>query len=46
MSKLKKSLMALAVMAGTCVAPMAAFNSYAQELTNESGEVVSADATA
>jgi len=45
MSKLRKSLMAIVVFAGTAVAPMAAFDCMAQELTTESGEVVSADAT-
>ena len=44
MSKFRKSLMALTILAGVCAAPMAAFDCCAQELTNESGEVVSADA--
>ena len=34
MNKLKKSLMAAAILVGTCVTPIAAFNSYAQGLTD------------
>ena len=44
MSKFRKSLMALTILVGVCAAPMAAFDCCAQELTTESGEVVSADA--
>ena len=45
MSKLGKSLAAFAIAAGTCVAPMAALDAYAQQLTDENGNVVSADTT-
>ena len=44
MNKIKKSLLAMMVAAGTAVAPVAALQSYGQELTDASGNVVSSDA--
>ena len=44
MKKIKKSLLALAILVGTCAAPVAALNSLGQALTDESGNVVSSDA--
>jgi biopolymer transport protein ExbB len=44
MNKIKKSLLAVMVAAGTAVAPMAALQSYGQEITDASGNVVSSDA--
>jgi biopolymer transport protein ExbB len=44
MNKMKKTLMAMSILVGTCVAPMAAYQSLGQELTNEKGEVVESDA--
>lgn len=44
MNKIKKSLLAMMVAAGTAVAPMAALQSYGQEITDASGNVVSSDA--
>ena len=46
MKKIKKSLIAASILVGTCVAPMAAMQSLGQELTNEAGEKVDANATA
>lgn len=44
MSKIKKTLMAMMIVVGTCAAPVAAFNAYAAgEITDESGAVVSSD---
>ena len=46
MNKFKKSLMALMILAGTCVTPIAALQSFGQaELTTDDGSVVSSDAT-
>ena len=45
MHKFRKSLMAAAVLVGTAVAPMAALNSFGQELTDSSGNVVQDNAT-
>lgn len=45
MSKLKKTVTALAIVFGTCVAPFAALNSLGQDLVDESGNAVSADTT-
>ena len=44
MNKMKKSLLAMSIVVGTCVAPMAAMQSLGQELTNEAGEKVDANA--
>ena len=44
MKKIKKSLLAASILVGTCVAPMAAIQSLGQELTNEAGEKVDANA--
>ena len=44
MNKMKKTLMAAAVVFGTCASPMAAFQSIGQELTDASGNAVSSDA--
>ncbi len=46
MKKIKKSVLAASILVGTCVAPMAAMQSLGQELTNEAGEKVDANATA
>lgn len=46
MNKMKKSLLAMSILVGTCVAPMAAMQSLGQELTNEAGEKVDANAAA
>ncbi len=47
MSKARKSLMALMILIGTCVAPMAALQSMGQGLTaTDSGETVDANTTA
>ena len=45
MNKIKKSMMAAAILVGTCAAPMAAMQSFGQELTDENGNVVSSDTT-
>ena len=44
MNKMKKTLMAAAIVFGTCASPIAAFQSIGQELTDASGNVVSSDA--
>ncbi len=44
MKKIKKSLLALAILVGTCAAPVAALNSLGQDITDDSGNVVSSDA--
>ena len=44
MNKMKKSIMAMAVLVGTCVAPMAALQSLGQELTDAEGNKVEANA--
>lgn len=44
MNKFKKSLLALAVIAGTCFAPVAALQSYGQQLETDDGAVVDANA--
>lgn len=44
MNKFKKSLLALAVIAGTCFAPVAALQSYGQQLETQDGTVVDANA--
>ena len=43
MSKLKKSLAAIAIVIGTCTAPIAAISTFGQELTTDDGTVVSQD---
>lgn len=43
MSKLKKSLVALMIIVGTCTAPVAALQSLGQELTAEDGSTVDAN---
>jgi hypothetical protein len=45
MNKMKKTLMAAAIIFGTCVSPVAALQSLGQEITDASGNVVSSDAT-
>jgi len=47
MKKLRKSVVALMVLVGTCVAPVAALHSFAEagELTDESGKAVESDTT-
>ena len=44
MHKIRKSLMAAAVLVGTCVAPMAALTSFGQELTDADGNAVESSA--
>ena len=46
MTKINKSLAALAIFAGTCAAPVAAVNSFGQEIVGEDGKVVNSDAKA
>ena len=46
MNKIKKTMMAAAILAGTCVAPVAAITAMGQELTDASGNVVSDNAAA
>ena len=46
MNKMKKSILALAVLVGTCAAPMAALNSLGQELTDAQGNKVESNAAA
>ena len=46
MKKMKKSILALAVLVGTCVAPMAALQSIGQELTDAEGNKVESNAAA
>ena len=45
MNKMKKTLAAMSILVGTCVAPMAAVQSLAQGLTDENGNAVESDAT-
>ena len=44
MNKIKKTMMAAAILVGTCVAPVAAFQAMGQELTDANGNVVSDNA--
>ena len=44
MHKIRKSLMAAAVLVGTCVAHMAALTSFGQELTDADGNAVESNA--
>ncbi len=43
MSKFKKSLVAMMVVVGTCVAPVAALSTYGQEMTDAEGNAISQD---
>ena len=43
-NKIKKSLMAMSILVGTCVAPMAALQSYGQEITDAAGNAVDTNA--
>ena len=45
MNKIKKTMAAAAILIGTCAAPVAAFQSFGQELTDAEGNVVSDNAT-
>ena len=45
MNKMKKTMVAAAVLFGTCVAPMAAFNALGQELTDANGNKVEQNTT-
>lgn len=45
MNKIKKSLMAMMILIGTCVAPIAALQSMGQELTDANGNAVAQDAS-
>ena len=45
MNKIKKSLLALTILVGTTVAPMAALQSFGQELTDASGNAVEQNTT-
>ena len=45
MNKIKKSLVAMTILAGTCAAPVAALHSFGQEMVDESGNAVSQDAS-
>ena len=44
MNKIKKTMMAAAILIGTCAAPLAALQSFGQELTDANGNVVSDNA--
>ena len=44
MHKIRKSFMAAAVLVGSCIAPVAALNSFGQEITDAEGNVVSDNA--
>ena len=44
MNKIKKTMAAAAILVGTCVAPVAALQSYGQEITDENGNVVDSNA--
>lgn len=44
MNKIKKSVLALSIVLGTCVAPMAAFDTFAQAITDADGNVVEQNA--
>ena len=41
MNKMKKSLLAMSILAGTCIAPVAALQSLGQELTDAQGNALS-----
>ncbi len=44
MNKIKKSILAMSVVIGTCIAPMAAYESFAADITDANGNVVEQDA--
>lgn len=44
MNKIKKSMLAMTILVGTCVAPMAAYQSLGQELTDAEGKAVEQNA--
>ena len=44
MNKIKKSLLAMSILVGTCVAPVAALQTFGQELTDAQGNAVSSNA--
>ena len=44
MNKIKKTMMAAAILIGTCAAPMAALQSFGQEITDANGNAVSDNA--
>ena len=46
MKKIKNSMLAMAILVGTCVAPVAALQSFGQELTDANGNKVSDNAAA
>ena len=46
MKKIKKTVLAMTILVGTCIAPMAALQSFGQEITDAQGNVVSDNATA
>ena len=43
--KIRKSIVAFSILVGACIAPVAALQSFGQELTDANGNVVSSDAT-
>lgn len=45
MHKIKKTMLAMTILFGTCVAPMAALQSYGQEITDAEGKVVDSNAS-
>ena len=44
MNKIKKSILAMSILVGTCVAPVAALQSFGQEITDANGSVVEQNA--
>ena len=44
MNKIKKSILAMSILVGTCVAPVAALQSFGQEITDANGNVVEQNA--
>ena len=44
MNKIKKSILAMSILVGTCVAPVAALQSFGQEITDADGNVVEQNA--
>ena len=43
MNKIKKSILAMSILVGTCVAPVAALQSFGQEITDANGKAVEQD---